>query len=72
MRLRLCFGAGFVRLEVIDPGTRTSAPCFEPPRTASMEEAGRSLGIVAGLSARCGTDLIRGGLRVVRADLAVV
>ncbi|MEO3886510.1 ATP-binding protein [Nonomuraea sp. B5E05] len=70
VRLRLGFGAGSVRLEVIDPGTLASAPRFVPLQAASMEEAGRGLGIVAGLSARCGTYVIRGGHRVVWADLA--
>ncbi|MEO3795213.1 ATP-binding protein [Nonomuraea sp. B10E15] len=69
VRLRLGVGAKFVRLEVMDPGTLASAPCFVPLQ-ASMEEAGRGLGIVAGLSARCGTYVIRGGHRVVWADLA--
>ncbi|WP_165959961.1 ATP-binding protein [Nonomuraea longispora] len=68
--LRLGFGAGFVRLEVIDPGTPTSAPGFIPRQPAPMEEAGRGLGIVAGLSARCGTYVVERGRRVVWAELA--
>ncbi|TDE53606.1 hypothetical protein E1295_16460 [Nonomuraea mesophila] len=70
VKLRLGFGAGFVRLEVVDPGTLTSAPCFVPLRPASMEEAGRGLGIVAGLSARCGAYVVERGRRVVWAELA--
>ncbi|MFG1704978.1 ATP-binding protein [Nonomuraea sp. M3C6] len=68
--VRLGFGLGFVRLEVIDPGTQTPEPRFVPLQIGSMEESGRGLGIVARLSVRCGTHAIEGGHRVVWADLA--
>ncbi|MEO3874407.1 ATP-binding protein [Nonomuraea sp. B12E4] len=69
--VRLGFGGGFVRLEVIDPGTRTPAPCFLPLQLESMAESGRGLGIVAGLSIRCGTHVIERCHRVVWADLVL-
>ncbi|MFC5825202.1 ATP-binding protein [Nonomuraea insulae] len=70
VEVRLGFGDGFVRLEVIDPGTRETEPRFTS-RATSLEESGRGLGIVAGLSIRCGTEIVEGGRRVVWADLAV-
>ncbi|MEV0619788.1 ATP-binding protein [Nonomuraea sp. NPDC050404] len=69
--LRLGFGNGFVRLEVIDPGTSDAEPRFTPP-AGSLAESGRGLGIVTGLSIRHGTDVIEDGHRIVWADLAVV
>jgi anti-sigma regulatory factor (Ser/Thr protein kinase) len=70
LRVRLGVGAGFVRLEVIDPGTSEPQPCFAPLRLSSLEVSGRGLGIVAALSVRCGTHLVDHGHRVVWADLA--
>lgn len=70
VRVRLGFGEGFVRLEVIDPGTSSSEPRFEPLRQGSMEQQGRGLGLVAHLSTRYGTWLTEGGHRAVWADLA--
>ncbi|MGW0802309.1 ATP-binding protein [Nonomuraea sp. NPDC002799] len=69
--VRLGFGGGFVRLQVIDPGTRKSEPNFVPVHMGSVAESGRGLGIVAQLSIRCGTYVMPDGHRVVWADLAV-
>ncbi|MEU6790976.1 ATP-binding protein [Nonomuraea wenchangensis] len=68
--LRLGFGDGFVRLEVIDPGTPTPVPCFVPRQVGPLAESGRGLGIVTCLSLRQGTRLLAGGRRVVWADVA--
>ncbi|GAA3117305.1 hypothetical protein GCM10020001_041380 [Nonomuraea salmonea] len=40
VRVRLGFGDRFVRMQVIDPGTRTAAPCFAAA-TGGLEESGR-------------------------------
>ncbi|TMR98709.1 ATP-binding protein [Nonomuraea basaltis] len=71
LKVRLGFGDGFARLEVIDPGTPKPEPSFAPRRVGPMEESGRGLGIVARLSIRCGTHVIKDGHRVVWADIAV-
>lgn len=69
VRVRLGFGDGFVRLEVIDPGAPEPEPRFVPRQLGPMEESGRGLGIVARLSARCGTHVTEEGHRVVWADI---
>ena len=72
LMLRLGFGDGFVRLEVIDPGTPDWRPTTIPHRISAPEaERGRGLGIVAGLSLRCGTHVTPRGHRVVWCDLAL-
>ncbi|MFI7703014.1 ATP-binding protein [Nonomuraea sp. NPDC049480] len=71
LKVRLGFGDGFIRLEVIDPGTPNPEPCFIPRQVSPMEETGRGLGIVARLSIRCGTHVIEDSHRVVWADIAV-
>ncbi|MEW9549880.1 ATP-binding protein [Nonomuraea sp. NPDC050783] len=68
--VRLGFGGGFVRVEVIDPGVPDPGPCFVPRQVGALAEAGRGLGIVASLSAGRGTRLVAGGRRVVWADVA--
>ncbi|MGI5285608.1 ATP-binding protein [Nonomuraea polychroma] len=70
LKVRLGFGDGFVRVEVIDPGTPEPEPRFVPHQMDLMGETGRGLGIVAQLSLRCGTHVIEHGHRVVWADLA--
>ncbi|MEU6782455.1 ATP-binding protein [Nonomuraea angiospora] len=70
VKVRLGYGDGFVRLEVIDPGAPEPEPCFIPRQVGSMEESGRGLGIVVRLSARCGTHVTEDGHRVVWADIA--
>ncbi|MFI7129023.1 ATP-binding protein [Nonomuraea sp. NPDC050153] len=70
VKVRLGFGDGFVRLEVIDPGTPEPEPCFVPRQLCPMEESGRGLGIVTRLSARCGTHVTEEGHRVVWADIS--
>ncbi|MFF4620695.1 ATP-binding protein [Nonomuraea jabiensis] len=68
--VRLGLGDGLIRLEVIDPGTPEQEPRFTSLRVGLMEESGRGLGIVAQLSARCGTYVAEKGHRVVWADIA--
>lgn len=70
LEVRLGHGAGFVRLEVIDPGTPGRQPRFAPLRQSSLDVSGRGLGIVAALSVRCGSHIVDHGHRVVWADLA--
>ncbi|MEV4803896.1 ATP-binding protein [Nonomuraea sp. NPDC049421] len=69
--VRLGFGDGFVRVQVIDPGARRAVPCFGS-QTGTLEESGRGLGIVAALSIRYGTEVLGRGHRVVWADLAAI
>ncbi|MEV4078688.1 ATP-binding protein [Nonomuraea fuscirosea] len=69
VKVRLGFGDGFVRLEVVDPGTCDPQPRFATLQQGSMDVSGRGLGIVAALSVRSGTDLLERGRRVVWADL---
>ncbi|MCK2219555.1 ATP-binding protein [Actinomadura sp. ATCC 31491] len=66
--VRLGRGRGFVRLEVVDPGTDLSGP--ELGEDDLLSESGRGLRLVAGLAVRCGTWRTGDGCRVVRADLA--
>ncbi|NUS03014.1 MAG: ATP-binding protein [Nonomuraea sp.] len=65
-------GDGFVRLEVVDPGTTEREPRFAPLTAGSLEESGRGLGLVIALSVRRGTCLVEYGHRVVWADLGDV
>ncbi|YCK42330.1 ATP-binding protein [Actinomadura sp. ATCC 39365] len=61
---------GFVRLEVVDPGTADREPRFAPLDAGSLRETGRGLGLVAALSVRSGTHTAGPhGHRVVWADL---
>ncbi|MGW2152181.1 ATP-binding protein [Nonomuraea sp. NPDC001699] len=63
-------GDGFVRLEVVDPGTAEREPRFAPLDAGSLRESGRGLGLVAALSVRSGTHVAEPyGHRVVWADL---
>jgi hypothetical protein len=66
----LGLGDGFIRLEVLDPGTAEPEPRFAPLQAGSLQESGRGLGLVAALSIRRGTHLVEHGHRVVWADLA--
>ncbi|MEV4079124.1 ATP-binding protein [Nonomuraea fuscirosea] len=69
VKMRLGAAAGFVRLEVIDPGTTLCEPQFTPLALGSLQESGRGLDIVAGLAIRCGTERIGSGPRLVWAEL---
>ncbi|MEV1178679.1 ATP-binding protein [Nonomuraea sp. NPDC049784] len=69
IKVRLGFADDFVRLEVIDPGTTTPEPRFQPLTQGSMKQSGRGLGLVVSLAIRYGTRLLACGHRVVWADL---
>lgn len=72
LQLRMGFGNGFIRLEVIDPGTPASEPRFIPGQSPHVEaESGRGLDIVNRLSMRCGTYVTPLGRRVVWCDLEI-
>ncbi|MFG1962418.1 ATP-binding protein [Nonomuraea sp. NPDC049028] len=72
LKLRMGFGNGFIRLEVIDPGVPAPEPRFIPGQSPHVEaESGRGLDIVSRLSVRCGTYVTPLGRRVVWCDLEI-
>ncbi|MFD1539008.1 ATP-binding protein [Nonomuraea guangzhouensis] len=70
LKLRMGFGNGFIRLEVIDPGAPVPEPRFIAGQSQDAEaESGRGLDIVSRLSMRCGTYVTPRGRRVVWCDV---